>query len=57
MVQAGLNENMADLYIEMTHDINNHGAMVLPPAGAVRSTGAVTLEQFAQEVFAPAFQG
>ena len=48
---------MADLYLEMTHDINNHGAMVLPPAGATRNRGAVTLEQFVQEKFAPAFAG
>ena len=57
MVQAGLSESMADLYLEMINDINHHGAMVLPPAGAARHTGPTTLEQFVQERFTPAFAG
>lgn len=56
MVQAGLSESMANLYDEMTRTMNEEKAMVRGPRDA-RSTTPTTLEEFAQTVFAPAFQG
>ena len=55
MVQAGLSENMAALYDEMTHHMNAEKAMVTEPHTAVNTT-PTTLEEFAQTVFAPAFR-
>ncbi|GAA4352000.1 NAD(P)H-binding protein [Hymenobacter saemangeumensis] len=56
MVQAGLSENMADLYIEMTRHMNEGGVMT-SQARTEASTTPTTLEDFAREVFAPAFKG
>jgi len=56
MVQAGLSENMAELYIEMTRHMNEGGAMATQPR-TTASTTSTTIEEFAREVFAPAFQG
>ena len=55
MVQAGLSENMAALYDEMTHHLNAEKAMVTEPRTAA-STTPTTIEEFAQTVFAPAFK-
>ena len=55
MVQAGLSENMAELYDEMTHHINAEKAMVTEPHTPVNTT-PTTLEEFAQAVFVPAFR-
>lgn len=55
MMQAGLSENMADLYVEMTRTINDEKAMV----HEVRTPGSAsptTLEEFVGGVFAPAFE-
>ncbi|MBD2723693.1 NmrA family NAD(P)-binding protein [Hymenobacter armeniacus] len=56
MVGAGLSENMADLYIEMTQHINEEKSMTKGPRTA-ETTTPTTLEEFAQTVFAPAFEG
>lgn len=56
MMQAGLSENMAALYIEMTQHLNEGGSMATQ-ARTAASTTPTTLEEFAHEVFAPAFQG
>lgn len=56
MVGAGLSASMASLYDEMTRNINEGGAMVSAPRTAANTT-PTTLEEFAQTVFAPAFQG
>ncbi len=56
MVQAGLSENMAELYIQMTRTMNEEKAMVHDARTAVNTT-PTTLEEFAQTVFAPAFAG
>ncbi|UOQ97942.1 NmrA family NAD(P)-binding protein [Hymenobacter sp. 5317J-9] len=56
MVGAGLSENMADLYIEMTQHINEEKSMTKGPRTS-ESTTPTTLEAFAQTVFAPAFEG
>lgn len=55
MVQAGLSDNMASLYGEMTRNMNEEGAMVRAERTPT-STTPTTLEEFAQTVFAPAFQ-
>ena len=52
---AGLSENMAALYIEMTQSLNEEKLMVHEARDAA-STTPTTLEQFAQTVFAPAFR-
>ena len=55
MVGAGLSESMASLYYEMTRNMNDEKVMVSGPRDAA-STTPTTLEEFAQTVFAPAFQ-
>ncbi len=55
MMGAGLSENMASLYIEMTRSLNEEKLMV-HEARTDASTTPTTLEEFTQEVFAPAFQ-
>jgi uncharacterized protein YbjT (DUF2867 family) len=56
MVEAGLTPDMAGLYIEMTRHINEGGIMGKQPRTADNTT-PTTLEEFAREVFAPAYQG
>ena len=56
MVGAGLSENMAALYIEMTRSLNEEKLMV-HEAHTAASTTPTTLEEFTQTVFAPAFRG
>lgn len=55
MVGAGLSENQADLYDEMTRNINEGKSMSAGPRDAA-STTPTTVEEFAQAVFAPAFK-
>ena len=55
MVGAGLSENMADLYDEMTRNINGEKSMANGPRDAA-STTPTTVEEFAQAVFAPVFK-
>lgn len=55
MVGAGLSENQADLYDEMTRNINEGKSMAAGPRDAA-STTPTTVEEFAQAVFAPAFK-
>ena len=56
MVGAGLSEDMARLYIEMTRSLNEEKLMVHEVRTAA-STTPTTLEEFAETVFAPAFRG
>ena len=56
MMGAGLSENMAGLYTEMTRSLNEEKLMVHETRTAA-STTPTTLEEFAQMVFAPAFRG
>ena len=56
MTGAGLSENMASLYIEMTRSLNEEKLMVHEVRTA-DSTTPTTLEEFAETVFAPAFKG
>ena len=56
MLQAGLSADMANLYDEMTRTMNEEKAMV----NEERTTAVAsptTLQEFAETVFAPAFQG
>ena len=55
MVGAGLSVNQADLYDEMTRNINESKSMANGPRDA-SSTTPTTMEEFAQTVFAPAFK-
>lgn len=55
MVQAGLSENMANLYDEMTRNMNEEKVMVKEERTAA-ATSPTTLQEFAETVFAPAFQ-
>lgn len=55
MMGAGLSESMASLYIEMTRSLNEEKLMVHEPRTAATTT-PTTLEEFAQQVFAPAFR-
>ncbi|MCC2545984.1 NAD(P)H-binding protein [Hymenobacter sp. BT175] len=55
MMGAGLSESMADLYIEMTRGINEENFM-LHEVRTAENTTPTTLEQFAEQVFAPAFR-
>ncbi|WP_165903590.1 NAD(P)H-binding protein [Hymenobacter gummosus] len=55
MMGAGLSESMADLYLEMSQTLNEERAMVHETRTAANTT-PTTLEAFAAEVFAPAFQ-
>jgi N-acetyl-gamma-glutamylphosphate reductase len=54
MIGAGLSENMASLYDEMTRNMNAGNAMATH-ARTPESTTPTTLEEFAQTVFAPAY--
>jgi uncharacterized protein YbjT (DUF2867 family) len=54
MVGAGLSESMAGLYTEMTRTLNEEKTMVHEVRTAANTT-PTTLEQFAEQVFAPAF--
>ncbi|HEX8425951.1 SDR family NAD(P)-dependent oxidoreductase [Hymenobacter sp.] len=56
MVQAGLSENMASLYDEMTRNMNEEKVMVKEERTPA-STSPTTLQQFVETVFVPAFQG
>jgi hypothetical protein len=55
MIRAGLSENMAHLYDEMTRNMNDEKVMTTAPRDT-RSTTPTTIEAFAQQVFAPVFQ-
>lgn len=54
MVKAGMSESMAGLYDEMIR-ISNQGKAAPSDARTAASTTPTTLEEFAQNVFAPAF--
>ena len=56
MMRFGLSESMADLYIEMMHNMNDEKVMVHEQRTAA-STTPTTLEEFVQTTFAPAFSG
>ena len=56
MMGAGLSENMASLYIEMTRSLNEEKLMV-HESRTDAGTTPTTLKEFAQKVFAPAFRG
>ena len=56
MMGAGLSENRAGLYTEMTRGLNEEKLMVHETRTAA-GTRPTTLEEFAQTVFAPAFRG
>ena len=53
---ASLSENVASLYIEMSRSLNEEKLMV-HESRTDASTTPTTLEEFAQQVFAPAFRG
>lgn len=55
MMDMGLSENLADLYDEMTRNINGEGSMARASRTAENTT-STTLEEFVQTVFAPAFR-
>jgi len=55
MVGAGLSEDMARLYLEMTRSLNEEKLMVHEVRTAA-STTPTTLEEFVQTVFAPVFK-
>ena len=55
MIGAGMSPSMADLYLEMSQTLNEETAMVHEVRTAANTT-PTTLEQFAQQVFAPAFE-
>ena len=55
MVGAGLSEDMARLYDEMTRNINDGKSMANGPRDAA-STTPTTIQEFAQTVFAPVFK-
>jgi uncharacterized protein YbjT (DUF2867 family) len=54
MVQAGLSQNMAELYGEMAKAFND-GIVVSREARTAANTTPTTFEQFASEVIAPAY--
>ncbi|UOQ54339.1 NmrA family NAD(P)-binding protein [Hymenobacter cellulosivorans] len=56
MLGAGLSESMADLYLEMTQSLNE-GRIMQSEVRTPANTTPTTLEQFAEQVFAPAFHG
>ena len=56
MMGVGLSENVASLYIKMTRSLNEEKLMV-HESRPNASTTPTTLEEFAQQVFAPAFRG
>lgn len=55
MLQSGMSENMADLLLEMSRNMNEGTVMGREPR-TVASTTPTTLEEFAQTVFAPAWR-
>ncbi len=54
MIESGLSIEMADLYIEMYRAMNN--GLIQFPKRAPENTTPTTLEEFAAEVFAPAYK-
>ena len=56
MLGVGMSARMADLYNELTRNMNEEKVAVHEERTAARTT-PTTLEEFAQTVFAPAFQG
>lgn len=56
MVGAGLSPSMAGLYIEMTRSLNEGDLFKNQPRDA-RTNTPTTLENWAEQAFAPAFQG
>lgn len=56
MVGAGLSPSVAGLYVEMAQAVNEHGFFQNVPRDATATT-PTTLETWAAQVFAPAFQG
>jgi uncharacterized protein YbjT (DUF2867 family) len=55
MVQMGLPEEMAALYVEMSKGFNE-GVVTTTQARGAETTTPTSIEKWAQEVFAPAFQ-
>lgn len=55
LLQAGMSESMADLFDDMVRNAND-GKEVATDVRTAASTTPTTLEEFAQTVFAPAFQ-
>lgn len=55
MVQVGLPEEMAALYVEMSRGFNEGHVVMTQPRSAATTT-PTTLERWAEEVFAPAFR-
>jgi uncharacterized protein YbjT (DUF2867 family) len=55
MVQAGLQEEMADLYVEMSRGFND-GIVVPTQPRSARTTTPTTVEVFAARIYAPAFR-
>ena len=55
MLQGGLSESMANLYDEMTRNMNAEKAMVNEPR-TPENTTPTTIDTFAQQVFAPIYQ-
>ncbi|WP_426489998.1 NAD(P)H-binding protein [Hymenobacter sp. 102] len=56
MLGAGLSGSMADLYIEMTQSLNE-GRIMQQQERTPANTTPTTLEEFAKQIFAPAFHG
>jgi uncharacterized protein YbjT (DUF2867 family) len=54
MVQAGLSQNVADLYAEMAKAFND-GIVVSREGRTAANTTPTTFEQFAREVIVPAY--
>jgi uncharacterized protein YbjT (DUF2867 family) len=54
MIQSGLSTEMADLYIEMYRAMNN--GYIQFPKRTAENTTSTTFEEFATEVFAPAYK-
>jgi uncharacterized protein YbjT (DUF2867 family) len=56
MIQAGLPEDLADLYVEMSRAFNERTVGSTQPRSAATTT-PTTIEAWAERVFAPAFRG
>jgi uncharacterized protein YbjT (DUF2867 family) len=56
MVQAGLTEELADLYVDMSRGFNE-GRMKAQQPRAAATTTPTAIEAWAERVFAPAFRG
>lgn len=56
MIGAGLSPSIAGLYVEMSRAVNEHGLFINVPRNA-ETTTPTTLEDWAGQAFAPAFQG